>query len=65
MIIKTENFELEISTGNDIYFASKTEGQIFKKWDDLENNEKLKLKNLHKKVEKIVLESKKIFRFKN
>ncbi len=60
MIIKTEDFELEISTGTDVYFASKKLGQNFKKWDDLEDNEKLKLGIIQKKVERLILESKEI-----
>jgi len=28
MIVKTEKFELEISTGTDVYFGSITSGQI-------------------------------------
>ena len=60
MIIKTEDFELEMSTGTDVYFASKTLGQNFKKWDDLEENEKLKLEIIQKKVERLILESKEI-----
>ena len=60
MIIKTEDFELEISTGNDVYFASKKLGQNFKKWDDLEDNEKFKLEIIQKKVERLILESNKI-----
>ena len=60
MIIKTEDFELEIYTGADVYFASKKLGQNFKKWDDLEENEKLKLEIIQKKVEKLILESKEI-----
>ena len=60
MIIKTEDFELEISTGTDVYFASKKLGQNFKKWDDLEDNEKLRLEIIQKKVERLILESKEI-----
>jgi hypothetical protein len=60
LIIKTEDFELEISTGTDVYFASKKLGQNFKKWDDLEDNEKLKLGIIQKKVERLILESKEI-----
>jgi len=60
MIIKTEDFELEIYTGIDVYFASKKLGQNFKKWDDLEENEKLKLEIIQKKVERLILESKEI-----
>jgi len=60
LIIKTEDFELEISKGTDVYFASKTLGQNFKKWDDLEDNEKLRLEIIQKKVERLILESKEI-----
>jgi hypothetical protein len=60
MIIKTEDFELEIYTGTDVYFASKKLGQNFKKWDDLEENEKVKLEIIQKKVERLILESKEI-----
>jgi hypothetical protein len=31
MKIKTDKFELEISNGINVYFGSKTSGQIFKK----------------------------------
>ena len=38
MIVKNEDFELEISIGTDAYFGSKTSGQNFKKWDDLHSD---------------------------
>lgn len=57
MIIKTEDFELEISIGSDVYFGSRTSGQIFKKWDDLKNDEKLELRNILQKVQHLILES--------
>ena len=60
MIIKTEDFELEISSGTDVYFASKTLGQNFIKWDDLEDNAKLRLEIMQKKVKRLILESKEI-----
>jgi hypothetical protein len=60
MIIKTENSELEISIGRDIYFGSRTSGQIFKKWDDLEDDEKLGLKNILQKVHHLILESERL-----
>ena len=54
MIVKTENFELEISAGTDVvYFGSKTSGQIFKKWNDFEDSEKLRLEIIQEKVEKL------------
>jgi hypothetical protein len=57
MIIKTEDFELEISIGTDVYFGSKDSGQIFKKWNDLKEDEKLGLKNILQKVRYLILES--------
>jgi len=60
MIIKTEDFELEISTETGVYFGSKALGQIFEKWDDLENNKKLGLENIQEKVETLILECKEI-----
>jgi hypothetical protein len=64
MIIKSENFELEISEGTDVYFATRTFGQMFKKWNELENNEKLRLEILQKKVEKLILETEEILSVK-
>jgi len=60
MIIKTENSELEISIGTDVYLGSRASGQIFKKWDDFEDNQKLKLENILKKVEELIFESEKM-----
>ena len=64
MIIKNENFELEISEGTDVYFATRTFGQMFKKWNELEDDEKLRLEILQKKVEKLLLETKEILSVK-
>ena len=60
MLIKTEDFELEISIGTDVYFASKKLGQNFKKWGDLKDHEKLGLEIIQKKVERLIFESKEI-----
>ena len=60
MIIKTENSELEISIGTDVYLGSKAAGQIFKKWDDIEDNQKVRLEILLKKIEELILESEKM-----
>jgi len=56
MIIKTKDFELEISEETDVYFASKKLGQNFKKWDDLDDSEKFALEIIQKKVEKLTSE---------
>ncbi|MBW2603441.1 MAG: hypothetical protein JRE28_03855 [Deltaproteobacteria bacterium] len=60
MIIKTEDSELEISIGTDVYLGSKSSGQIFKKWDDFEDNQKVRLKIILKKVEELIFESEKM-----
>jgi hypothetical protein len=60
MIIKTEDFELEISIGTDVYLGSKASGQIFKKWDDFEDNQKVRLEIILKKVEALIFESEKM-----
>jgi hypothetical protein len=60
MIIKTDKFELEISNGVDVYFGSKTSGQIFKKWEDFKEEEKLKLQMIQNSAEKLLMESEKI-----
>ena len=60
MIIKTEDYELEISIGKDVYLGSKASGQIFKKWDDFEDNQKVKLEIILKKAEALIYESEKM-----
>lgn len=60
MIIKSTNFEIEVFEGTDVYFASESLGQIFKEWDDLEDNEKLILKILQDRIERLILELKEI-----
>lgn len=60
MIIKTEESELEISIGTDVYLGSRVSGQIFKKWDDFEDNQKLRLEIILKKVEALISESEKM-----
>jgi len=60
MIIKTENSELEISIGTDVYLGSRASGQIFKKWDDFEDNQKVRLEIILKKVEELIFESEKM-----
>jgi hypothetical protein len=60
VIIKTENSELEISVGTDVYLGSKASGQIFKKWEDFEDNQKLRLEGILKKVNELLFESEKM-----
>ena len=60
MLIKTEESELEISIGTDVYLGSKTSGQIFKKWDDFEDNQKVRLERILHKIDELISESEKM-----
>ena len=57
MIIKTDNFELEISNGVDVYFGSKTSGQIFKKWEEFNEEEKLHLELIQEVTKNLLADS--------
>jgi len=61
MIIKNGYFELEISNEIEIYFGSKTSGQVFKKWEDLKDEEKQQIKLIQNAVEKLLKTSEKMF----
>jgi len=61
MIIKNEKFELEISNGIEVYFGSKISGQVFKKWEDLKDEEKQQIKLLQNAVENLLNTSEKMF----
>lgn len=57
MIIKTDKFELEISNRINVYFGSKTSGQIFKKWDEFKEEEKRQLEIIQNVAERLLKES--------
>ncbi|RZB33526.1 MAG: hypothetical protein SRB2_03955 [Desulfobacteraceae bacterium Eth-SRB2] len=61
MIIKNEKFELEISNGIEVYFGSKTSGQVFKKWDDFKDEEIQQIKSILNTVENLLNTSEKTF----
>ena len=61
MIIKNEKFELEISNGIEIYFGSRTSGQVFKKWEDFKDEEKQQIELIQNAIEKLLKKSEKIF----
>jgi hypothetical protein len=60
MIIKNEKFELEISNGIEIYFGSKTSGQVFKKWEEFGEQEKRQIETIQNSVKNLLLESESI-----
>ena len=61
MIIKNEKYELEISNGIEVYFGSKTSGQVFKKWEDFKEEEKQQIEMLLNTVENLLRSSEKMF----
>ena len=60
MIIKINGFELEMSSNSDIYFGSRSTGQIFKKWADLDENMKVGLEKIQTQAEKLIRQSEEI-----
>ena len=61
MIIKNEKFELEISEGIGVYFGSKTSGQIFRNWEDLNGDEKRQIEMIQRSAENLLKTSEKTF----
>ncbi len=61
MIIKNEKYELEIFNGIEVYFGSKTSGQVFKKWEDFKEEEKQQIEMLLNTVENLLESSEKMF----
>jgi hypothetical protein len=60
MIIKTDTFELEISHGTGVYFGSKTTGQLFRRWEEFEDDEKRHIEMIQDSVKKLLLKSESI-----
>ena len=60
MIIKVNGSELEMSSKSDIYFGSKTTGQIFKKWAELDEKVKVDLEKKRWQAEKLIRRSEEI-----
>jgi hypothetical protein len=56
MIIRTEEFELEVSHGKDVYFGSKTSGQVFKRWEDIGVDEKFRIESIVIIAEQLIRE---------
>lgn len=57
MIIKTNEFELEITQGSEVYLGSKTTGQTFKNWSDIDDDIKIGLAGIVKQAEILVKHS--------
>ena len=54
MIIKTNEFELEIYQGSDVYLGSRKTGQTFRKWSEINENVKVELKRIEEQAESLV-----------
>ena len=54
MIIKTGDFELEISPGSDVYLGSRNTGQTFKKWSEIDEDVKIRLENILSQAENLI-----------
>jgi hypothetical protein len=61
MIIKNDKFELEISEGIGVYFGSKTSGQIFRNWEDFNEEEKRQIEMIQNTVENLLETSENTF----
>lgn len=57
MLIKTDEFELEISKGGDIYLGSLKKGQTFLKWSDLDESIKTELETIISKAKRLIMDS--------
>lgn len=51
MIIKNDQFELEIYPGSTVYLGSRKKGQTFTKWDEIDENRKVELERIMKQVD--------------
>lgn len=60
MIIKTNEFELEISQGTDVYLGSRKSGQTFKKWSEIDADVKIEFEKIAEQAENLVKHAKKL-----
>ena len=54
MIIKNDQFELEISPGSTVYLGSREKGQTFTKWDKVDDNLKVELERIIRQTNKLL-----------
>ena len=60
MIIKTNQFELEIAKGSNVYLGSKKAGQTFYKWAEIDDSIKIGLDNIMQQAEALIKDSEKL-----
>ena len=54
MIIKNDQFELEISRGSTVYLGSRKNGQTFKKWAEINDDLKVELESIMKQADSLL-----------
>lgn len=54
MIIKNDQFELEIYPGSTVYLGSRKKGQTFTKWTEIDDNLKVELERIMKQVDNLL-----------
>ncbi len=57
MIIKNDQFELEINRGSTVYLGSIKNGQTFKKWAEIDDNLKVELESIMKQADSLLKHS--------
>ena len=57
MIIKNDQFELEIFRGSNVYLGSRKKGQTFKKWAEIDDNRKVELERIMKQADSLLKHS--------
>lgn len=54
MIIKNDQYELEIYPGSTVYLGSRKKGQTFTKWTEIDDNLKVELERIMKQVDNLL-----------
>ena len=54
MIIKNDQFELEIFRGSTVYLGSIKNGQTFKKWAEIDDDLKVELESIMKQTDSLL-----------
>ena len=57
MIIKNDQFELEIYRGSTVYLGSRKKGQTFKEWAEIDDNLKVELERIMKQADSLLKHS--------
>ncbi|UCD90672.1 MAG: hypothetical protein JSW04_04385 [Desulfobacterales bacterium] len=61
MIIKNDQYELEIYRDSTVYLGSRKKGQAFKKWTEIDDNLKVELERIMKQADSLLKYSEELF----